>query len=131
MTSDLMLAIKTIIIVSPNWRKVLKLFSQTEVQLSHTAQVAIDSASLALRSPKISREHTRMPAYHCHYNTGYTAAHIPPLVTYLDGGRHRVDFAFILHDRITQGANHHPDRPARVPLQPDDLIGTVNKQFIS
>ena len=33
MTSDLMLAIKTIIIVfvSPNWQKVLKLFRQTEV----------------------------------------------------------------------------------------------------
>ena len=30
--SDLMLAIKTIIIVSPNWRKVLKLFRQTEVR---------------------------------------------------------------------------------------------------
>ena len=50
MTSDVMLAIKTIIIVSPNWqivspnwRKVLKLFRQTEVM----AQVAIDSASLA------------------------------------------------------------------------------------
>ena len=32
MTSDLMLAIKTIIIVSPNWRNVLKLFRQTEVR---------------------------------------------------------------------------------------------------
>ena len=44
MTSDLMLAIKTIIIVSPNWRKVLKLFRQTEVRCA-----AIDSASLADR----------------------------------------------------------------------------------
>ena len=44
MTSDLMLAIKTIIIVSPNWRKVLKLFRQTEVCCAN--QVAIDSASL-------------------------------------------------------------------------------------
>ena len=43
MTSDLMLAIKTIIIVSPNWRKVLKLFSQTEVRCA-----AIDSASLGI-----------------------------------------------------------------------------------
>ena len=34
MTSDLMLAIKTIIIVSPNWRKVLKMFRQTEVRFA-------------------------------------------------------------------------------------------------
>ena len=29
-----------------------------------------EHTAYALRSPKISREHTRMPAYHCHYNTG-------------------------------------------------------------
>ena len=34
MTSDLMLAIKTIIIVSPVWRKILKLFRQTEVRFA-------------------------------------------------------------------------------------------------
>ena len=28
-----------------------------------------EHTAYALRSPKISREHTRMPAYHCHYNT--------------------------------------------------------------
>ena len=30
-----------------------------------------EHTAYALRSPKISREHTRMPAYHCHYNTDY------------------------------------------------------------
>ena len=30
-----------------------------------------EHTAYALRSPKISREHTRMPAYHCHYNTVY------------------------------------------------------------
>ena len=28
-----------------------------------------EHTAYALGSPKISREHTRMPAYHCHYNT--------------------------------------------------------------
>ena len=28
-----------------------------------------EHTAYALGSPKISREHTRVPAYHCHYNT--------------------------------------------------------------
>ena len=44
MTSDLMLAIKTIIIVSPNWRKVLKLNfvvpAQVATMWSHALYIA-------------------------------------------------------------------------------------------
>ena len=35
-----------------------------------------EHTAYALRSPKISREHTRMPAYHCHYNTARSIAYL-------------------------------------------------------
>ena len=36
--------------------------------------------AVTLRSPKISREHTRMPAYHCHYNTDCSMAFVSSVV---------------------------------------------------
>ena len=95
-----------------------------------------EHTAYALRSPKISREHTRMPAYHCHYNTDRTCIFHLSLPFSLR--RHIKSYCLLRssmldYPSLKENTSHPHDHPYLCPIQiwiKFYLHGPLNKQLL-